>query len=342
MLGFGQTESTLMPTLATHTANTIRAVVRKLGYELIKTHRFAEIENRQSLLLDIAIAAQAQQFDAKSTPQGIVFSKDRPLQLHLTLASYRLQVKNPMPLTILYCASNPAYAKAYAEVAASFPKSAKFTFVEEKGGFKATLLQVLNSLTCAKMFFLTDDDVFVQPLDMAEFTSFDPLTTVVSPTLSPQVKYAHVLQREVRRPKGFEKVKGHPEMVSFTWSDGEAQWDYPFSVDGNLFSTAEVRTIAAVTAYKAPNTFEWALMQYGDRGRARQGVCYTKARIMNLPINRVQTEYANYAGTMAVEGLLKAWQEGKCIDPMPYSGMDFEGFKVEDPLTVVPFVLKNR
>ncbi len=331
-----------MPTLATHTANTIRAIVRKAGYELIKTHRFQEIENRQNLLLDIAVAAQAASCDAKSKVQGIVFSKDRPLQLHLTLASYRLHVKNPAPLTILYCASTPAYAKAYKEVAACFPKSAKFTFIEEKGGFKPTLLQVLNGFTCSKMFFLTDDDVFIQPLDMAEFTSFDPLTTVVSPILSPQIKYAHVLQRAVRPPKTFAKVKGHPELVSFTWGDGEAQWDYPFSVDGNLFSTPEVRTIAAVTAYKAPNTFEWALMQYATRGRARQGVCYTKARIMNLPINRVQTEYANYAGTMAVEGLLKAWQEGKCIDPTPYSGMDFEGFKVEDPLTVVPFVLKDR
>lgn len=331
-----------MPSFSDYTANTVRALVRHLGYELTKTQRMEEILHRQSLLIDMAIAAQANQFNPKSKPEGIVFSKDRPLQLHLTLASYRLHVKNPAPLTILFCASTPAYAKAYAEVAACFPKSANFTFVEENKGFKPTLLKVLNALTCEKMFFLTDDDVFIQPVDMNEFTRFDPLTTVVSPTLSPQFKYAHVLQREVRRPNTFTKLKGHPEMLEFTWGDGEQQWDYPYSVDGNLFHTAEIRIMAAVTAYKAPNTFEWALMQYAKRGRARKGVCYTKARIMNLPINRVQTEYANYAGTMAVEGLLQAWQSGKCIDPMPYSGMDFEGFKVEDPLTVVPFVLKDR
>ena len=48
--------------------------------------------------------------------EGIVFSKDRALQLHALLCSYSEKVATPVPLRILYCVSTPEHQKAYDEI----------------------------------------------------------------------------------------------------------------------------------------------------------------------------------------------------------------------------------
>lgn len=316
-------------------ANTLRAVLRKGGYELTKSNRMQALLARQDALLRAAAEALPLASGKGKAPvaEGVVFSKDRPLQLHLLLQSYADMVSNPVPLHVQYAASTPAFAKAYDEVLACFPKLDLRVVKETR--FKATLLPLLDSLRAEKMFFLMDDDVFIQKVDMTKHASVDPKHVTMNVVLSPQVSHCYTTQKTVAPPL-FTQVKGRKELREFRWSELNgglhSMWTYPMMVDGTLFDTREMRLMAATTDYKAPNSFEGALMEFAHGFRQRRGYCYEKAVLMNLPLNKVQTENANHAGSSGVEEMLATWQQGLCIDPTPYYGMDFTGFKTKEPL----------
>lgn len=329
-----------MPTLATNVANSLRALVRAVGYELTKSHRMNALLDRQDALLRLAADGIAMPA-GKGVPvaEGIVFSKDRPLQLHLLLQSYVDMVANPVPLTVLYAASNDAYAKAFEEVAACF-KGQDFTFVRETG-FRTALLAQLEKVRAGKVFFLMDDDVFVNAIDMRMHAAFDAQEVVLNPMLSPQLTHCYTTQRAMPLPV-FTQVKNRPDLREFKWGASIDMWDYPMMVDGTLFDTREMRLMAQLTRYKAPNSFEGALMEFAHGYRQRKGYCYAKAVVMNLPLNKVQTENANHAGSSGPEDLLKTWNEGLAIDPTPYYGMDFTGFKTIEPLNEITLALVPR
>ncbi|NJK98764.1 MAG: hypothetical protein HC905_31035 [Bacteroidales bacterium] len=103
---------------------------------------------------------------------AIVFSKDRAIQLHALLASYLDMVMNPVPLTILYTTTNQRHQKAYEELITLFEEK-NFHFIKEKN-FKSDLLNVLKATPCDKVFFMTDDAVFIDKFDLNEAVSFDP------------------------------------------------------------------------------------------------------------------------------------------------------------------------
>jgi len=74
---------------------------------------------------------------------GVVFSKDRALQLYTLLSTYFEHVENPAPLFVIYTASTDAHAKAYAEVKEALKGcSTEVLFVREIGGFRASVLNI--------------------------------------------------------------------------------------------------------------------------------------------------------------------------------------------------------
>ncbi len=59
---------------------------------------------------------------------GIVFSKDRPIQLHALLESYTHYTANPAQLVVLYNVSDNNYEKGYEELQKLWPQ---IQFVKE-------------------------------------------------------------------------------------------------------------------------------------------------------------------------------------------------------------------
>ena len=90
---------------------------------------------------------------------GLVFSKDRAMQLYAMLETYFKFVKNPVPLIIIYHASNELHKKSYKEVGELFPK---IKLVNEQFDFRKTLITELEGIKTANLFFLTDDNIFIR------------------------------------------------------------------------------------------------------------------------------------------------------------------------------------
>ncbi len=294
----------------------------RFGLSVRKTAAVIEDQALLAALLAEASAAEAMRrgFDtpmknkapeATGQATGIIFSFNRPVQLELLLRSYFTLAQNPVPLIVQYGAKGEAFKAAYAEVAALYPQ---VTWVAEER-FRPTLEGVLAGLTTPKVFFLVDDIVFIRPTDMAAFAALPVDTAVPSLRLAPTLNYSYT-SAQAQQPPQFRPGAG--EMLSFTWGEQWNEWSYPMSVDGHLFSTAEVCVMARTAAYKAPNSFEGALMRFAPAFMGRQGLCFAAPKIFNNPCNKVQSEVANLAGSISPESLLARWQAGERLALAPY------------------------
>jgi hypothetical protein len=244
--------------------------------------------------------------------EGVVFSKDRALQLHALLSSYYEQVSDPAPLTVLYAASNPEHRAAYGQVFESF-KSKKLEAVFEDGRFpfKQQLIHILDGTMSPRVFFLVDDMLFIRPVSFSDLMGFDPRNSVLSLRLGSNLRTAYTTQEPQPLPE-LKKISG--DIVGFDWSRGSLDWAYPLSLDGHIFWAPEMKLLARELDYRSPNLLEIELKRYIPYFNWRPGLCYNKSRTLNLPANRVQQDSRNLHGSVHQDQLLAEWQKGKQMD----------------------------
>jgi len=264
----------------------------------------------------------------------IVFSKDRALQLHALLGSMHELATPQVPVHVLFMASSEPHRQAYDEVR-RLAAGRDVHFHPQQRLFRQELLALLESLDCATVFFLVDDLLFIEPVDLARLAAFDCRTHVPSLRLGLNLSRCYTLQAEQARPAA-EPVPGQPELISWRWEEGEHDWGYPLSVDGHLFDRREMAIMARHAMFSAPNSFEDALQAYRDLFVGRIGVCYRKSRLVNIPCNKVQVENRNLAGTIHPDLLLVQWQQGLQMDYRQLLGVANESAHQEIPLRFTP------
>lgn len=315
----------------------VKACARTAGLELISTR---EVLARTAVLeraLARMVALDTRVLDSPYLCEGIVFSKDRPLQLYALLQSYYSRVKNPVPLTVMYTASDVNFATVYEQVIDDF-KRRKITFVRETR-FRDDLPRVLENIKAPRLFFLVDDIVFINPVDMQQFAAVDATQEIRALRLAPHIQYSYTAKAAMPVPPFTCRPDG---MVEWCWGEGQQEWGYPQSVDGNLFDTKEIIAITATTLFKAPNSYEYALGQYAPVFYARKGACYAQSVLFNIPANKVQGEVANRAGDVSPAFLLQKWHEGLMIDVEALAGFANTSTHQEVPFQFVPRVKKSK
>ena len=262
----------------------------------------------------VSLLASQENLSLKPGLTGVVFSKDRALQLYTLLYTYFKLVDNPVSLFIIYNASTAAHAKAYREVEDALKNvSVKVTFIRENLNFRKMVLDVLVHVNTKNLFFLVDDIIFIRPLNLELASTIDPLQSILSLRHSPHLRRSYTAATNVTPPLFFPSKEAE-DVVCFKWFERGYEWSDPWSVDGQILSTAEVRVLTRVSDFKAPNTYEGTLKTFNDIAKARGGMCYTESKILNLPINRVQSEVRNYSGSTSAEYLLGQWNKGLMID----------------------------
>lgn len=280
-----------------------------LGVKVIRRHEWDSINHVISQLLSSALRVKASTQAAQV--QGVVFSKDRPLQLAATLGSFLDQVHGAGPLHVLYVASSARYEMAYKKLQAEY--APPYVFWQKQISFKTDLVRLLHSICARSVFFLVDDIVFIESVDIDELSEFDPQEFIVSLRLGQNLTRCYTGNSRQRTPI-FARPTTNPSLLSWKWRDGDWDWGYPLSLDGHFFSATEISLMANLLEYRAPNSFEGALQVFTDVFRSRAGICYTKSRIVNIPHNKIQKENSNRSQGNSAEELLAAWEDDCRID----------------------------
>jgi len=246
--------------------------------------------------------------------EGIVFSKDRAMQLHALLLSYFAYVKNPAKLQILFTTSNKHHSRAYDDLKKIFADK-PVTFIREQS-FKKDFEKLLQAITTTTVFFMTDDGLFIDSFDMQEVITFNPVHVLPSLIKGKDLTYCYIRNQKQALPEFInpKDITLPPFMICWKWANAQSgsDWAYPMSVDLTFYQKKEVETLVKNISYKAPNSLETALHNnYAAIFVKRTGLCYEKAKYVNVVANVVNTEHKNrHSGLHSAESLLEKWQAG--------------------------------
>jgi hypothetical protein len=297
----------------------LRRTASGLGGALLSARAYDQLLVQRSR----AVSELVELEDAELRPgiSGVIFSKDRALQLFTLLRTYIECVENPAPLVVLYDASNEMHAAAYREVEAALADDACISveFVRELAGFRDSLLAVLRRTDTISIFFLVDDIVFIRPINFSIASGINPRRSILSFRHSPHLRRSYTANVSQLPPR-LVPAKIGGELLEFQWFEQGNEWSNPWSVDGHVLSTAEIRVMARLSDFKGPNSFESALKSFDDFARNRRGLCYSESRILNLPINRVQDDVSNLSGNVSPDFLLEQWNKGLMLDTAMFAG----------------------
>ena len=85
------------------------------------------------------------------------------------MASYCDNMTNPVPVHIICRSTTPDHDLAYQQLFDSLEKiSVIWHKSNQKENFRKTLLDLLSNLPTTKVFFLVDDILFIEKLDLAD------------------------------------------------------------------------------------------------------------------------------------------------------------------------------
>lgn len=244
---------------------------------------------------------------------GIVFSKDRPLQLYALLESYSQYVKNPAPLHVIFSSTNSSYESAYNNIKEWVNKNNFFhiEFISQKDIFSEVLNRLLRQIKTKTVFFLVDDNVFINEINFDDIRQNISSDVIISLRHSPLIKESYTTKQNFSPPK-FKKI--NKNLLMFNWFESPCEWSDPWSVDGHFLDLAEIRVISRLSSFSAPNSFEIALKAFNDISKQKKGYCFNNSKIINLPINRVQDEVRNTSGNISPEFLLEKWNNNYSLD----------------------------
>lgn len=243
----------------------------------------------------------------------IVFSYDRPLQLHTLLSSINKYVSNLHALFIIYRTSNHQFDHAYDEVRTLFP-TAHFIKQgpEPKKDFKPLLLTCLFATTASHVMFATDDDIFTDSVDIADCVHAQESTDAYGfyLRLGTNITHSYFANQPLTLPP-FTSLSHNT--LSFSFQDGKSYWAYPNNVNMTLYKKSMIEDAFTALSYNSPNTLEsrWARL-YPIVGR---GLCFTHSKGINIPLNLVQDDWQNkHEAIFTTQELLNLWNYGYTID----------------------------
>ncbi len=266
--------------------------------------------------------------DTIAYTEGIVFSKNRALQLHALLSGYYQLVDSPAPLYILYKATTSDHLTAYAQLKQLF-ENKPCHFVQETD-FRQNLLEILTLSKARTIFFLTDDAVCINGFDMKEIACMADIMHI--PDLTKGLDLKHCFNQDIHQqyPDFENQVSFPPDMLVWNWNQNLSlpDWSYPLSVDGTIFQKNEIEILIKHTHFNSPNSLESNLQLFNAIFLPRFGISYSKACFANIHVNRVQNEVANRTtGQYSAHELLEKWQQGMRIKHEAFYGMPADEVK---------------
>lgn len=273
---------------------------------------------------------------------GIVFSMDRGLQLHALLGSYLDKVDNAAKLTVIYRATTERHRDCYSQVLSEYDDLIE-TAIEQpdRQSFKSLLVDAMSRTEAEYIFFLVDDIIFLENMDMMDLLRYATPYSIPSMRLGENIRYAYTGKKKQTKPdlehcsSRVDGLVGKEELLYWVWAEGKIDWSYPLSVDGHIFQRREVLAIAQAVEFDSPNRFEAKMQKFNFAFEWRIGVCFRKSKVLNIPYNRVQTDYENVHGNVHQDDMLKQWERGLRIDRSFYYGFSNTCVHQELPLQLI-------
>jgi hypothetical protein len=235
---------------------------------------------------------------------ALVFSRNRPMQLHCLLESIKRNT-NLSKIKVLH-RYDARYSDGLKLVQSANPG---VEFLEE-ANFEVQVKSFLQGEEKYCTFFV-DDIVVKDRIDFAQVCSVlesNHQLLTFSLRLGTHLTRCYPNNAEQQVPNG----SINSGFFVWGWKGASHDWGYPLSVDGHVFRRSELEGWCNHLKFKNPNQFE-ASMQTIPSTFALQDHCvsYVISKIVNTPINRVQEEFKNRSEEVSIDSLYDSWMNGE-------------------------------
>ena len=239
----------------------------------------------------------------------LIFSRNRPLQLHSLLSSMTKYVNGNYTVSVLH-RYDEEYQEALNEIKNEFND---VSFIQESSFYDDVISYLSDSSN--PMSFLVDDIVFKKEVDVdhvSEIIHNNPSMICFSLRLGMHLKHCYTRNLPQRIPDGHVKH----EFFIWEWAGADSDWGYPLSVDGHIFRRDDILSWTKKVTFKSPNQYEDALqmiLRY-QQGLPNHCACFVRSKLFNIPANRVQNDISNRNEGFTAERMLELWNEGSRIN----------------------------
>ncbi len=261
----------------------------------------------------------------------IIFSKNRACQLELLLRSMKIFFEEwaLVKTSVLYTYTSENFKKGYEQTMQIHPE---FSYVlEQPCNFRNHVISLIDPNIQGTMFFV-DDQVFKNNFclksEPVRRLLSNPNLVCLSLRMDPRMDYCYPEKRATPPPVLTESFE-------WFWPGLPGDWGYPHSVDSHLFRTGDILPLVTNLNYSNPNTFEGALAGCPPYNRPYM-VCFEESKIMNIPVNKVQTANGNHCGNIPAEYLNDQFLAAKRI-----SLANIAYFKNKSPHQELTYILES-
>lgn len=247
----------------------------------------------------------------KKSVDLLIFSFNRPLQVHATLESVHKYFSNLNQIYVLYRTTNADYDATYNELIHKF---ANVKFIKQggdpRGDFKPLLLQCFYS-PAEYILFSVDDDI------VTDYVDFNHCVQALeeSNAYGFYLRLGSNVTKNYKAEIYFTQPSFHQmehDILKFQFNKGSGDWAYPNNIDMTIFKKSKIENYIINGPYSSPNTLEgyWYPTDLNS-----YGLCFKNSKKFMLPLNIVQQDwYVPNENSYSIHDLFLKWQAGLIID----------------------------
>ncbi len=221
----------------------------------------------------------------------IIFSYNRPLQLHALLESINLHMIGLNEIFVVGRADDADYRTAYDQVAHNFPTVIfRWQGKDPRADFKPLTLECLHATDCPYVMFAVDDDVVKDTVDCSDCIFWLEETRAYGfyLRLGLNLRCCYVCKDAFQDlPPSLRQISS--DVFAWSFKDGPYDWGCPHVLDMTIYRRKDILPIFESRNYASPNKIDGVFSAAADKSKT--GLCYTISKMVNLPLNLVQRDF---------------------------------------------------
>ncbi len=229
--------------------------------------------------------------NVKKNIVGLIFSKDRAMQLQATLDSFLLHCadSNQIKLHVLYKTTNQLHQRQYDSLKEKYNNA---LFIEESN-FKQQVSTTIDKYDY--VLFLVDDNLFVKDfrlIDIADYLQKNTDAIGFSLRLGKNTNYCYPRNKKQSLP-AFRQID--TGILKFNWTQAEFDFAYPLELSSSFYRTSDVLALLDKLEFNNPNVLESQMAtnacEFAEYKPAL--LCCEYSVTFCNPVNKVQSVWNN-------------------------------------------------
>lgn len=278
---------------------------------------------------------------------GIVFSKDRALQLDAALRSFFLNCLDPdnISLRVIYTASSDLFLGQYKDLRLAYSENSHVCFIQQKNFEQdvysafdvagSRLIRLVENISAPRRFkhalhkfvlFLVDDNIFIRKLRLSEIIQAleqEKNALGFSLQMGTNINYCYPLDISLKFPN---TILIFNDVIKYRWPDAGDGLNYPLEVSSSIYRINEISNLLVKLHFTNPNTLEAQMAAKANEYCVSHPylLCYKYSVTFCNPVNKVQDIYDNKAGddpVYSADHLAQLFNDGYRIDIQKYQNM---------------------